>query len=79
MYSFCNEESTIFVLGATKDMEKRGFSCKEFIAAYKEKLRLSGGGRLSLCQGVVSAPGGFVSYKESVLESIKEYLDKISV
>lgn len=71
-----NEDSTIFVLGTTNDMEEREFSCKKFIDAYKEKLKLSGGGRPSLCQGVVSAAGDFASYKESVLESIKEYMAK---
>ena len=67
------KEGFIFVLAISKELEVRGFSCKDFISKYKEILNLKGGGRVSVCQGVFK-DSNFSSFKDRLILVLEEFL-----
>jgi len=71
-----NKDSRIFVFAATRDMEQKKITCKDFVSACRQDLDLRGGGRPLLCQGVVAATDDIDKYKDRLLKSVKEYLQK---
>lgn len=70
-----NMQKIIFVFALTPDLEKK-FSCSEFISTYKDTLNLRGGGRSSLCQGVIKELPDFISFKNKLRGAIQEFLGK---
>lgn len=69
-----SQGKNIFVLAATVDLCNKGFSCGELIAKYRDKLHLRGGGKNSLCQGIVEKYNAFPELKEKLLAAFKETL-----
>ncbi|MCD6583507.1 MAG: alanine--tRNA ligase, partial [Candidatus Omnitrophica bacterium] len=67
------KEGSIFVLAVTKELETKGFSCKEFVSKYKETLNLRGGGKASVCQGVFK-DSNFSSFKDRLVLVLEEFL-----
>jgi len=63
----------IFVCSAGKELTKKKFSCKEFVASYGSSLGLRGGGKDSAVQGVIEKPKEFKEFKKEVSDFLKEY------
>lgn len=70
-----NMQNIIFVFAVTQDLEKK-FSCTKFISIYKDNLNLRGGGKPSLCQGIIKEFSDFISFKNKLAETVQEFLEK---
>ncbi|RKY33788.1 MAG: alanine--tRNA ligase [Candidatus Omnitrophota bacterium] len=71
------KDGSIFVLAVTEELETKGFSCKEFISKYRDTLKLRGGGKGSLCQGILK-DSNFSSFKDRLVFALEEFLSCIS-
>lgn len=49
-----NKDKNIFLCAVTEELVKKGLTAKDFVATYKDKLGIKGGGKDSLVQGVIS-------------------------